>query len=149
MNSPEVMHVERSEYLVALADLKDRGYDMCIDVAAVDYLSHPGRVLPEGIAPGRFEVVVNLLSLEGRSRVRIRVQVPGDDAVIDTLFGLYPGSEAMEREVYDLFGIHFHGHPDLTRILLPQDWEGYPLRKDYAVGAVPVQFYSKNGAEQR
>ena len=72
--------------------------------------------------------------------MRLRVQVPEDDPVVPSLFDLYPGTEAMEREVFDLFGIRFDGHPDLTRILMPEDWEGHPLRKDYAVGRIPVQF---------
>ena len=93
----------------------------------------------------RFEVVVNLLSLSQVRRVRVRVQVPADDAVVPTLFDLYPGTEAMEREAYDLFGIVFDGHPDMTRILMPEDWEGHPLRKDYGVGRVPVQFKGAPG----
>jgi NADH-quinone oxidoreductase subunit C len=93
----------------------------------------------------RFEVVVNLLSLSQVRRVRVRVQVPADDAEVPTLFDLYPGTEAMEREAYDLFGIVFTGHPDMTRILLPEDWEGHPLRKDYGVGRVPVQFKGAPG----
>jgi NADH-quinone oxidoreductase subunit C len=77
--------------------------------------------------------------------VRIRVQVPADDPVVPTLFDLYPGTEAMEREAYDLLGVVFDGHPDMTRILLPEDWEGHPLRKDYGVGRVPVQFKGAPG----
>ncbi|MGB8385265.1 MAG: NADH-quinone oxidoreductase subunit C, partial [Dermatophilaceae bacterium] len=68
------------------------------------------------------------------------VQVPGDDATCPSLFDVHPGTEAMEREVFDMFGITFTGHPDLTRVLMPEDWEGHPLRKDYAVGRIPVQF---------
>lgn len=146
MITSEVLHVERSNYLATVTDLRNQGYEMCIDVAGVDYLTHPGRELPEGVVPGRYEVVVNLLSLGNRSRVRIRVQVPEDDPTIETLFFLYPGSEAMEREVYDLVGIRFQNHPDLTRILMPEGWEGHPLRKDYSMGAVPIQFKSVNGA---
>ena len=59
---------------------------------------------------------------------------------IPTLFDMYPGTEAMEREVYDMFGIVFTDHPDLTRILMPEDWDGHPLRKDYDQGRIPVQF---------
>ena len=113
---------------------------MCTDLTAVDYLAHPGRELPDGIQPGRFEVVVNLLDLDRARRLRLRVQVPGDDPEVPSLFDVHPGTEAMEREVFDMFGITFAGHPDLTRILMPEDWEGYPLRKDYVVGEIPVQF---------
>lgn len=70
----------------------------------------------------------------------MRVQVPESDPKIATLYDLYPGAEAMEREAYDLFGVIFDAHPDLTRILLPDNWEGHPLRKDYATGRIPVQF---------
>ena len=88
---------------------------------------------------------MNLLSLSMRQRVRIRVQVPESDPAVDSLFDVYPGTEAMEREAYDLVGIVFNGHPDLTRILMPEDWEGHPLRKDYGVGRVPVQFKEAPG----
>ena len=90
-------------------------------------------------------MVVNLLSLSRAQRVRIRVQVPDSDAVVASLFEVYPGVEAMEREAFDLFGILFAGHPDMSRILLPEDWEGHPLRKDYGVGRVPVQFKGAPG----
>jgi NADH-quinone oxidoreductase subunit C len=103
------------------------------------------RALPEPVAPERFEIVVNLLSLSRHKRVRIRVQVPESDPVVPTLFHLYPGTENMEREAYDLLGVRFEGHPDHTRILMPDDWEGHPLRKDYSVGRVPVQFKEAPG----
>jgi NADH-quinone oxidoreductase subunit C len=140
-----VGHVGRASYKAAVRELRDTGYEMCADVCAVDYLGHPGRALPEGVEPERFEVVVNLLSLSKKERTRLRVQVPEDDCRVDSLFDVYPGTEAMEREVFDLLGVVFDGHPDLTRILMPEDWEGHPLRKDYGVGRVPVQFKEAPG----
>jgi NADH-quinone oxidoreductase subunit C len=141
----EVAYPSREHYVALVADYKANGFEMCADLCGVDYLTHPGRHLPDGVAPERFEVVVNLLSLSQARRVRVRVQVPESDAVVDSLFDLYPGTEAMEREAYDLFGIVFAGHPDMTRILMPEDWEGHPLRKDYGVGRVPVQFKEAPG----
>ncbi|MBM3806354.1 MAG: NADH-quinone oxidoreductase subunit C [Actinobacteria bacterium] len=140
----DVRFVAKTDYLKQLAALRDEGFEMCVDLTAVDYLTHPGRVLPADVADTvaleRFEVVVNLLSLSQRRRVRLRVQVAEANASIDSAFDLYPGTEAMEREVFDMFGIRFEGHPDLTRILMPEDWQGHPLRKDYAQGNIPVQF---------
>ena len=66
--------------------------------------------------------------------------VPADDPTVPSLCTVYPGVNFPEREVYDLFGITFEGHPDMTRILMPDDWEGHPLRKDFSVGSVPVRF---------
>jgi len=140
----DVRFVAKADYLKTLASLREEGFEMCVDLTAVDYLTHPGRnVAPEvlgDIALERFEVVVNLLSLSQRRRVRLRVQIAEPDAVIGSAFDLYPGTEAMEREVFDMFGIKFDGHPDLTRILMPEDWQGHPLRKDYGIGNIPVQF---------
>jgi NADH-quinone oxidoreductase subunit C len=141
----EVVFPTRQQYVAVVGGYRDGGFEMCADLCGVDYLSHPARRLPEGVVPERFEVVVNLLSLSQARRVRVRVQVPESDAVVGTLFDLYPGVEAMEREAYDLFGIVFAGHPDMTRILMPEDWEGHPLRKDYGVGRVPVQFKEAPG----
>jgi len=121
------------------------GFELCADLCAVDYLSHPGRALPDGVAAERFEVVVNLVSLSQKRRARIRVQVPEADPSVASVIDVYPGVDAMEREAYDLIGIVFVGHPDLTRILMPEDWEGHPLRKDYGVGRVPVQFKEAPG----
>jgi NADH-quinone oxidoreductase subunit C len=135
-----VLHPSREQYVGVIRTLLDEGYEMCVDLTATDYLLMPDRALPDGIVAERFEVVVNLLSLTARQRIRLRVQVPVDDPSIDSLFDLHPGTEAMEREVFDMFGITFTNHPDLTRILMPEDWEGHPLRKDYDTGAIPVQF---------
>ena len=130
----------RDQYAKVVKALLADGYEMVSDLTAVDYLLVPQRSLPAGIVAERFEVVVNLLSLTARHRLRVRVQVPESDARIPTLFDLHPGTEAMEREVYDMFGIEFTDHPDLSRILMPEDWDGHPLRKDYEVGRIPVQF---------
>jgi NADH-quinone oxidoreductase subunit C len=135
-----VLFVPKDRYIATLRKLIDDSYTMCVDLTAVDFLTHPGRTLPEAIASERFEIVVNLLSMRDRTRMRLRTQVSEADASIDSAFDLYPGTEAMEREVFDMFGITFNGHPDLTRILMPEDWDGHPLRKDYSQGRIPVQF---------
>ena len=136
----DVLHPSRETFVELVETLRQDGFVMCMDVTAVDYLVDPARDLPEGVTPERFEIVVNLFSIEPPRRVRLRVQVPASDPVVHSLFRVHPGTEAMEREVYDMFGIRFDGHPDLTRILMPEEWEGHPLRKDYSIGRVPVQF---------
>ncbi|MBG7603234.1 MAG: NADH-quinone oxidoreductase subunit C [Actinobacteria bacterium] len=136
----QVLFPSREQYLEVIGALADAGYSMCVDLTGVDYLEYFDRPLPEGVEAERFEVVVNLLAIARRSRVRVRVQVPESDASLASLFDIYPGTEAMEREVFDMFGISFDDHPDLTRILMPEDWLGHPLRKDYEVGRIPVQF---------
>lgn len=142
----EVLHTDAAGYHDLAEALRADGFELCLDVTAVDYLTNPGRALPAGVDRQRFEVVVNLLSLSAATRVRVRCQVPEADPVLPTLTDLYPGADAAEREVYDMFGIRFDGHPDLTRILMPEDWEGHPLRKDYAVGRIPVQFKAAPGS---
>ena len=140
-----VVHPDRDRYLEVVAALQAEGYQMCVDLCGVDYLTHPGRTLPPAVRSERFEVVVNLLSFTPARRLRVRVQVPADDPTLPSLFELFPGTEAQERETYDLLGIVFVGHPDLTRILMPDDWEGHPLRKDYGIGRIPVQFKGTPG----
>ena len=132
-------------YFDLVSSFRDDGFEMCVDLCGVDYLEHFDRWLPEDIDATRFEVVVNLLSLSKKERVRVRVQAGDDAAEVHSLFDLYPGTEAMEREAFDLFGILFTNHPDLTRILMPEEWEGHPLRKDYGAGRVPVQFKESPG----
>ena len=136
----KVVLVDRASYVQVLKKLADDSFDMCIDLTAVDYLLMPDRTVGAGVRPERYELVVNLLSMTRRERLRVRVQVADSDTTMPSLFDLHPGTEAMEREVFDMFGITFEGHPDMTRILMPEDWDGHPLRKDYEVGRIPVQF---------
>jgi NADH-quinone oxidoreductase subunit C len=137
-----VVHVPRESWLEAVRFLKDeQQFTQCSDITAVDQLLRPDRPVPPGVERERFEVVANLLSHPRNRRIRLICQVPdGDACQVDSLFDLFPGTELPEREVYDLFGVRFAGHPGLTRLLLPDDWEGHPLRKDDAPARVPVQF---------
>jgi len=101
-------------------------YNLLTDATCVDrYPAEP-----------RFELNYHLVSIPRREKVRLRVRLAGSDPVVDSLVPVWPGANWLEREIFDLFGIRFAGHPDLRRILLPDDWEGYPLRRDY-----PVQGY--------
>ena len=84
-------------------------------------------------AEPRFEVIYQLQSMERNLRLRIKARLPGDNPEIDSVTGIYKGANWYERETFDLFGIRFLGHPNLTRIMMPEDWEGHPLRKDYPV----------------
>ncbi len=98
-------------------------YDFLADVTCVDwYPNEP-----------RFEVVYHLLSILNKTRVRLKVRLSGDDASLDSLTPMWPSANYFEREVFDLFGVRFDEHPNLTRILMPENWEGHPLRKDYPV----------------
>jgi NADH-quinone oxidoreductase subunit C len=145
--SQQVLFPHRDQWLEVATALLADGWNMCLDVTAVDYLTHPGRSLPAGVDPERFEVVASFVSHTRRARLRARVQVPIDDPTIDSLTTLYPGTDFLEREVYDLMGITFTGHPDLSRILMPESWEGHPLRKDFATGTIPVQFKAPQQSE--
>ncbi|HVW31915.1 MAG TPA: NADH-quinone oxidoreductase subunit C [Acidimicrobiia bacterium] len=135
-----VVYVPRELWLEAVRFLKDeQQFSQCSDITAVDQLLRPDRVVPAGVERERFEVVANFLSHSRNRRIRLICEVP-DGAPVDSLFELFPGTELPEREIYDLFGLRFTGHPDLVRLLLPDDWEGHPLRKDDHPGRVPVQF---------
>jgi len=126
----DVAHVPVEQYAEFVAAAKTAGFDVFVDLCGVDYLRRDPR----------FEVVLNLLSHNHGRRLRIRVGVSGSEPVVPTIVSIFPGANFYEREAFDLFGIVFTGHPDLTRIVLPDDWEGHPLRKDYSVGSVPVRF---------
>ncbi len=128
--SQDVVVVSREDLVGFAAAARDTGFDTFIDLCGVDHL---------GARP-RFEVVVTLLAMDLVRRLRIRVPVPGTDPRVPTLTGVFPGANFYERETWDLFGIVFDGHTDLTRLLLPDEWEGHPLRKDEGVGSVPIQF---------
>ncbi|MDE0701058.1 MAG: NADH-quinone oxidoreductase subunit C [Acidimicrobiaceae bacterium] len=141
ISSQTVLFVTVDEYLEVATAARNDGFDQLVDLTAVDYLSYPGaRIRPADVKPERFEVVVQLINHTSRERLGLRVQVPADEPIAPSLFDLWPGCENLEREVFDMFGIEFAEHPDMSRILMPEDWIGHPLRKDFAVGDVPVQF---------
>jgi NADH-quinone oxidoreductase subunit C len=100
------------------------GFDMLVDVTAVDYLEYPG-------AAHRFGVVYPLLNTGANLRLIVKTYVDLPDPKLPTVFDLWRGADWMEREVYDMFGIEFTGHPDLRRILMPEEFTAFPLRKDY------------------
>ena len=95
---------------------------------------------PAPIIAAKEEAARKKAAETARRAALVKPQVPEADPTCPSLFDIHPGTEAMEREVFDMFGIAFEGHPDLTRILMPEDWEGHPLRKDEAIGRIPVQF---------
>jgi NADH-quinone oxidoreductase subunit C len=141
-----VIYPAREQWQEIAQALLDDGWNMCIDLTAIDYLTYnASRNLPDGVEPERFEVMAAFINHTTGERLRARAQVPADDTTIGTLTSIYPGSDYLEREVYDMFGITFEDHPDLSHILMPENWEGHPLRKDYAVGAIPVQFKGPQG----
>jgi NADH-quinone oxidoreductase subunit C len=123
----EVTLVVRSELIadmsLLLRDDPELRYDFLSDLCGVDW---PGR-------PERFEVVYNLYSLRHRSRLRLKVRLPESDPAVPTVCGVWPTADWHEREAYDLYGIRFEGHPDLRRILNPDDFEGFPYRKDFPI----------------
>ncbi len=143
-----VLHTTPADYLKLIKALADDGFAVALDVCGVDYLVHMARSLPAGMTPERFEVVVNMLDMSKMRRIRVRCQVPESNPLVASLYSLFPGVEAMERECFDLVGISFENHPDLTRILMPESWVGHPLRKDYDIGKIPVQF-KNDGAKVR
>jgi NADH-quinone oxidoreductase subunit C len=136
-----VVYVDRAVIAeVALLLRDEEQFTMLIDTVVVDHLVDGSRPKIEGVEQERFEVVVNFLSHTRNRRIRIVCQVPAADPTAPSLTPIYPGANFPERESFDLFGIAFDGHPDLTRILMPDDWHGHPLRKDDAAARVPVTF---------
>lgn len=128
-----VVVVPREELPPTLERLRSRpdtAFDLLAQVTATDW---PGR-------EPRFWLSYDLYSTTHRHRLRVKVGLPEDDPRVPSVVGLYPTADWHERETYDLFGIVFEGHPDLRRILLPEDWEGHPLRKDEEIGGVNTRF---------
>jgi NADH-quinone oxidoreductase subunit C len=115
--------VARESIIAACEAVKQAGYNFLEDVTAVDwYPSEP-----------RFQISYSILSMSLKQRVRLVVQLDSDSASLDSIIPVWPAANFYEREIFDLFGIHFGGHPNLRRIMMPEDWKGHPLRKDYPV----------------
>jgi len=141
-----VMYVDRASWHDVAAFLRDdQRFTQCMDVTVVDHSHDATRLQVAGVGPERFEVVANFLSHPRNRRIRVISEVPESDTTIESITDLYPGMNFAEREAYDLMGVTFEGHPDLTRILLPDDWEGHPLRKDDFPARVPVTFKEDPG----
>jgi NADH-quinone oxidoreductase subunit C len=115
--------VARENVIAACETLKQAGYNFLEDVTAVDwYPSEP-----------RFQITYSILSISLKERLRLIVRLDSEEAALDSITPVWPAANFYEREVFDLFGVHFGGHPNLRRIMLPEDWKGHPLRKDYPV----------------
>jgi NADH/F420H2 dehydrogenase subunit C len=127
--------VDASNAHAALSGLKGDGYTLLTFLTCVDHLADSSRRWP-----ARYEVVYQLRNLETREQIRVRAFIEGDPPHIASVSDLFPPANWDERETYDMFGVVFDNHPDLTRILMPDDWVGYPLRRDYPVGGEPVEF---------
>jgi NADH-quinone oxidoreductase subunit C len=132
------LEVERSRLPTVAQALRDDQalrFELCLGVSGVHYPDESGREL---------HAVYPLMSITHNRRIRVEVAAPDADPHIPSLFGVYPTTDWHERETYDFFGIVFDGHPALTRIEMPDDWEGHPQRKDYPLGGIPVEYH---GAE--
>ncbi len=115
--------VAREKVIAAATALKQAGYNFLEDVTAVDWLpSEP-----------RYQIVYHILSHGMKQRIRLVARLFNEDAAIDSITSVWPSANFYEREIFDLFGVHFGGHPNLKRIMMPEDWPGHPLRKDYPV----------------
>lgn len=138
LGTPEIT-VESSEIISVFTKLKeDLEFNFFVNVTAVDFLDLESQDNPEidealGIGDERFQLVYHLLSVESKSRVRVKVAVLESNTEVDSVTSLWPGANFMESEVFDMYGITFKGHPNLRRILMYDEFKGYPLRKDYPV----------------
>ena len=127
------LHIAREHLLrvaTALRNDPSLRFELCSSVSGVDYLA----------SVNRLHSVVHLTSMTYRLRVRLEISVPVEDPHVPSLTALYPTADWQEREAFDMFGIVYDGHPALTRILMPDDWDGHPQRKDYPLGGIPVQY---------
>lgn len=127
--------IAAAEWLQRARDLRGEGWWLA-DLAGLDLSAH-SRLRP---AEERFHVVCQLLNHKTKERQTVHVVAEAENPSIPSVSEVWPTADFMEREAYDLFGINFEGHPNLTRILLPDEWEGHPLRKDYGVGKVAIEF---------
>jgi NADH-quinone oxidoreductase subunit C len=140
------LYIEReriAEVCQVLRDDPSLRFELLSSVSGVDYLDAPNGEQVNG-SPRRLHCVYHLTSMTYRHRIRLEVELTTDDPHVPSVTSVYPTADWQERETWDMFGIIFDGHPALTRILMPDDWEGHPQRKDYPLGGVPVEY---KGAE--
>ncbi len=140
----EWITVRRENVREALRALAAQGFESWLFMTCVDHLATPVVAKP----PERFELVYQLRDMRRHRELRVRVFVPESDPTAPSVHDIYAPANWDERETWDLFGIVFEGHPDLTRILMPDDWVGHPLRRDFPVGGEPVDFSEDHEAWQ-
>jgi NADH-quinone oxidoreductase subunit C len=131
--------IEPANVHQALSALRDEGYLLLVFLTCVDHLADASREWP-----ARYEIVYQLRNMRTREQLRVRAFVEGDPPHIESVHDLFPPANWDERETYDMFGVIFDGHPNLTRILMPDDWVGHPLRRDYPVGGEVVEFSAEH-----
>lgn len=129
--SSEIINTSVEEYKKLVESLHSENYEMMVDLTVVDWFRKK---------EPRFEIIVQFLSISKNQRKTIKVFVDDEELSIPSITDIYPSANFYEREAFDMFGINFLEHPDLTRILMPDDWNGHPLRKNYGSGRIPVQF---------
>ena len=127
----EEIKLSPSDYFSTVQELNQDGFELMVDLTVVDWFRK---------REPRFELVVQFLSTSKNERKTIKVEISDEDLSVPSITRVFPSANFYEREAFDMFGIKFSDHPDLTRILMPDDWVGHPLRKDYGSGRIPVQF---------
>jgi NADH-quinone oxidoreductase subunit C len=128
------LHVRPSELVAVAKTIRDEPglrFELCLGVSGVHYPEHSGREL---------QAVYHFRSITHNRRIRLEVSVPDSNPHVPSIMSVYPTNDWHEREAYDFFGIIFDGHPHLIRIMMPDDWQGHPQRKDYPLGGVPVEY---------
>jgi NADH-quinone oxidoreductase subunit C len=129
-NGRAEIQIDPAKNVAVLEQLRDRGFNFLASLHGVDYYPHEPRL----------GVIYELLDMQAVDRVSVKARLTIDDPEIASVCEMWPGADFPERELYDMFGVEFSGHPDLRRILMPEDYEGFPQRRDFPVGGEPVLF---------
>ncbi len=132
------LHIEPAAIRAVLAFLRAKGFTFLASVHGLDYYPNEPRL----------GVQYELLDMDALDRITVKLRVPTDAAVVESVTPEWPTADHQEREIYDMFGVVFEGHPDLRRILMPEDYEGFPQRRDFPIGGEPVLF-TRDGAQEK
>ncbi len=132
------LHIEPAAIRAVLAFLRAKGFTFLASVHGLDYYPDEPRL----------GVQYELLDMDALDRITVKLRVPTDAAVVESVTPEWPTADHQEREIYDMFGVVFEGHPDLRRILMPEDYEGFPQRRDFPIGGEPVLF-TRDGAQEK
>jgi len=136
VNGRAEIQIDPAKNVAVIEQLRERGYNFLASLHGVDYYPHEPRL----------GVIYELLDMKAVDRVSVKARVSTEDPHIASVIHLWPGADWPERELYDMFGVEFEGHPDMRRILMPEDYEGHPQRRDFPVGGEPVLFTHNQGS---